>query len=186
LGKESILAAAEVEEPGDLVKHRHDEAQALLLLELLAQVLNFVLEALSGVLLRLNNDLFARSGRPLVSPHKVDQVLIDGFVLAALLLDLVGKFASVSRSDDTGVYTDDLAALRLVCSPLLDGRYILYALLQQLPVAVELLLGLVEVASVGGEGGLVVRDDCIASGASEATDVFWGVSMGAMRQEVGV
>jgi hypothetical protein len=37
------------------------------------------------------------------------------------------------------------------------------ALLQQLPIAVQLLLGLVEVASVGREGGLVVRNDGVAS-----------------------
>ena len=176
-----ILASAEVEKPCDLVEHRYDEAKALPLLKLLAQVLNLVFEALSRVFLRLHNDLLTRSGWPFVSPYEVDQVLVDGLVLAALLLDLVGKLAGVCCSDNARVYTNDLASLSLVCGPLLDGRYILYALLQQLPVAVQLLLGLVEVASVGREGGLVVGDDCIASGASKATDVLWVVSMGGMR-----
>lgn len=71
VGTESILAAAEVEEPGDFVKHRYDEAQALLLLQFLAQILDLVLEALAGVLLRLNNNLLARSSWPLLSPYQV-------------------------------------------------------------------------------------------------------------------
>jgi hypothetical protein len=171
VAKQSILAAAEVEEPGNLVEHRDDKAQALLLLKLLAQILNLILEALSRVLLRLNNDLLARTSRPIVSPHKINQVLANGFVFAALLLDLFSEFASIRRSNDAGVYADDLASLGLICCPLLDGGYVLYALLQQLPVAIQLLLGLVEVASVGGEGSLLVGDDCIPSGASKATDV---------------
>jgi hypothetical protein len=51
------------------------------------------------------------------------------------------------------------------------------ALLQQLPIAVQLLLGLVEVAAVGRERGLLVGDDCVAGGASEAADVCWGRSI---------
>jgi hypothetical protein len=45
----------------------------------------------------------------------------------------------------------------------LYGRNILYALLQQLPITVQLLLGLVEVAPVGGECGFLVGDDGVAS-----------------------
>jgi hypothetical protein len=171
VGTKYILAAAEVEEPGDFVQHRYDEAQTLLLLQLLAQILNLVFEALARVLFRLSDNLLARSCWSLVPPHQVYQVVVDGFVLAALLLDLLSKFASVCCSDYARIYTDDFAPFSLICGPLLDGRYILYALLQELPIAVQLLLGLVEVASVGGEGGFLVRNDCISSRAGKATDV---------------
>lgn len=171
IGTKSILAAAEVEEPGDFVQHRYDESQALLLLQLLAQILDLVFEALPRVLFRLSDDLLARSCWSLVAPHQVYQVVVDGFVLAALLLDLLSEFASVRCGDYAWIDTNDLAPFSLVCGPLLDGRYILYALLQELPIAVQLLLGLVEVASIGGEGGFLVRNDCISSRAGKATDV---------------
>ena len=58
-------------------------------------------------------------------------------------------------------------------------------LLEELPIGVELLLGLVEVASVGREGGLVVGDDCVAGGAREAAYECWIVSVGARRSGGG-
>ena len=168
-----ILAAAQIEEPGNLVEHGHDEAKALLLVELLAQVLDFVVEALAGVLHGLHNDLLAGAGRPLGAPDQVDQILVDGPVLAALLLDLLGELARIGSRDDARVHADDLAALDLVGGPFLYGGHVLDALLQQLPVAVQLLLGLVEVAAVGRERRLVVGDDGVSGRAREAADVCW-------------
>ena len=166
-----VLATTEVEEPRDLVKHGHNKAQTLLLVQLLAQIVNLVAEALAGILVGLYNDLLARASRSFCAPYQIHQVLVDGLVLAALFLDLLSKFTGVRRGDNTRIDADNLASLSLIGSPLLDRGHVLDALLQQLPIAVQLLLGLVEVASVGREGSLVVRDDGVASGASEATDV---------------
>jgi len=55
----------------------------------------------------------------------------------------------------------------------LDCRHVLQALLQQLPIAVQLLLGLVEVAAVSGQCRLLVCDDCVSRGPREATYEFW-------------
>lgn len=166
-----VLAATEVEEPRDLVKHGHNKTQALLLLQLLSQILNLVAKALASVLVGLDNDLFAWASWSLCAPYQIDQVLVDSLVLAALFLDLVREFTGVCCRDHARIDANNLASLRLVCSPFLDGGHVLYALLQQLPVAVQLLLGLVKVASVGREGCLVMGNDCIASRASEATNV---------------
>jgi hypothetical protein len=180
----SVLVAAQIEQPRGLVQHGHDEAEALLFLELLAQVLNLLVETLARVLHGLHNDLLTGARGPLCPPYQIDEILVDGLVLAALLLDLVGELARIGGRDDTGIHADDLAALRLVGSPFLYCRHILDALLQQLPVAVQLLLGLVEVASIGRKRGLLVRDDCVAGGASEAADVCWGGSICVPRRHV--
>jgi hypothetical protein len=182
--KVSLLVAAQIEQPRGLVQHGHDEAEALLLLELLAQVFNLLVEALARVLHGLHDDLLAWSRGPLSPPNQIDEILVDGFVLAALLLDLVGELARIGGRDDTGIHADDLAALRLVGGPFLYRRHVLDALLQQLPIAVQLLLGLVEVAAIGRERGLLVGDDCVAGGASEAADVCWAGSICAPRRHV--
>lgn len=72
----------------------------------------------------------------MLSPHKIDEVLIDGFVLATLFLDLLSKLPRIGCRDHARVYPYDFAAVDLVYGPLLYGGYILYALLQQLPIAV--------------------------------------------------
>jgi hypothetical protein len=182
----SLLAAAQIEQPGNLVEHGHDEAEALLLVELLAQVFNLVVKGLARVLHGLHNDGLAGASRPLGAPDQIDQVLVDGLVLATLLLNLLSQLARIGCRDDARIDADNLAALDLVGGPFLDGGHVLDALLQELPVAVELLLGLVEVAPVGGKGGLLVRDDGIACRAGEAADVCCEASVaGAARGAAG-
>lgn len=171
-----ILAAAQIVQPGNLVQHRNNKTQALLLFQFLAQVFNLVPEALSRILERLHRDLFARTRWPLLAPHHIYQVLVDGFVLAALFLDLVGELAGIRRRHDAWIHAHRLPAGDLVRGPFLDRGDVLEALLEELPVAVELLLGLVEVAAVGGEGGLLMGDDGIARGAREAAYERWGMS----------
>lgn len=58
---------------------------------------------------------------------------------------------------------DRLPACSLIGSPFLPRRHILKALLQQSPVAIELLGSLVEVSPIRRKGGFVVSDNCAAS-----------------------
>ena len=131
------------------------------------------------------NDLLARPTRP-VLPYRIDEVLIDRLVFTTLLLDLLGQLPGVGACYYAGIHSDDLASLDSVHCPFLDGWDVLDTLLQQLPVAVQLLLSLVEVATIGGQGSLVVRNHCVASRASEAADVCWRVSIGVLRETAGV
>ena len=96
-----------------------------------------------------------------MAPYEVNQVLVDSLVYASLFLDLVGELPGIGSSHYGWVYCYHLAALGLIGCPLLDGGDILYALLQQLPIAVQLLLSLVKVAAVGRESSLVLRDDSV-------------------------
>lgn len=98
--------------------------------------------------------------------------------------------AVLTCGDDAGVNADRLAAFRLIRSParfskvlegvsrrqlpFLPGRDILQALLQKLPVVVQLLLSLVEIASIGGEGSLLESDDGSSCGAREAANKLCG------------
>jgi hypothetical protein len=96
----------------------------------------------------LYNDLLTGTAWP-VLPYCVHKVLVDRFVFTALLLDLISELPCIACCHYAGVNGNDFASLHAVYSPFLDSRYILNALLEQLPVAVQLLLSLVEVSSVG-------------------------------------
>jgi len=134
-----VLVAAEIVQPRDFIKHGDNEAQALFLFELLPDILDLVLKALARVFYGLDNDLLARARWPLVCPYQIDQVLIDGLVLAAFLLDFVGEPACIGRGNHTRVNTDNLASIDLLGGPFLDCGNILQTLFEQLPVGIELL-----------------------------------------------
>lgn len=106
-----------------------------------------------------------------VLPYSIHKVLVNSLVFTAFLLDFFGQFPGVGRRHYTGIYGNDLAPLHPIHGPFLDGRNILDALLKELPVGVELLFSLVEISTVGGQGSLIVRNDCIARRASEAADI---------------
>ena len=56
--------------------------------------------------------------------------------------------------------------------PVLPGWNIFYALLQEMPVGVELLRSLIKVASIGSKGCFVQGDYSCACGSSKARNVF--------------
>jgi len=111
------------------------------------------------------------AGGAVGAPDGVDQVLADGLEAgAAALLDALVQLLGDGARDQGGVDADRLAAGGLLGGPLLPCGDVLETRLEEVPVGVQLLPGLVEVAAVGGEGGLVEGDDGGACGAGEARD----------------
>lgn len=124
--------------------------------------------------------------RTLSCPYSIDQVGGDGHeVFTATLLNLFGELLSRRAGEERRVDTNHLATCRLGGRPFLPGRHILDALLQQLPVVVQLLGSLVEIPAVRRKDSLIEGDNRAASRAAEAADklppaVTWGNVLGRM------
>ena len=72
------------------VLRTNNERRALLLFQLFAQLTEFVLDFLAGILCSQDHDLLNGTCGSFGAPDRINKVIIDGLeILAALLLDLV-------------------------------------------------------------------------------------------------
>lgn len=71
------VRAAQVEQPRDLVQHRHHEPLRLLLTQLLAQTCNLLHMPFPGVLGVQIRDRGVRSARTVLAPDDVDDVVLQ-------------------------------------------------------------------------------------------------------------
>lgn len=173
------VVSSQVEEPSDFIQSGDVQARRLLLGDLLADLSELVLDGLASVLLGVNKRLVRRHPGTLIAPDLIDQVLGNGDKTGtAGLLDGVGKLLSRGGRDESRVDTGRLAVFALLGNPFLPGDLLWDAKLDQSPVLIQLLCGLVEVSSIGRKSGGTLADHCVSSRSVEACDEFSAVEAG--------
>ena len=165
------ILAPQVKEPRDLVEHGRNEPVRADALQLLAQVLDLLVKRTAGDRVGQREDLLLRTLGAVV-PHLRNEVVRKRHKLHVARLQVADELLRLLDANYLGVDADPRVHRETRDEPLLPRRHLGLAHLHQRPHArLELLRRLQEVAAIGKEQRIVVREQRRASGTVEARDV---------------